>query len=46
MYKRASNDSLSLHIVYRKYVFNRRIIVKDLSADADDTGMQKSISTI
>ena len=41
---RASDDSLSLPIVDRKYVFNRRITLKDLSADADETGMQRSIS--
>ena len=44
MCNRVSDDSLSLPIVDRKYVFNRRITLKDLSANADDTGMQRGIS--
>ena len=44
MCNRVSDDSLSLPIIDRKYVFNRRIILKYLSADAVDTGMQRSMS--
>ena len=44
MCNRASDDSHSLPIVDRKYVLNRSITLKDLSADADDTDMQRSIS--
>ena len=46
MCNRASDDrdSLSLPIVDRKYVFNRCITLKDISADEDDTGIHRSIS--
>ena len=40
MFTKPSPDSLSVVMVLRRYVLNRLIVEKDLSAVAVDTGIQ------